>query len=84
MQLIRLLKPKGLFTWIGFVLLATALVAEIGPQLRNPAGMIAGGVVLVGAVLLFWKLPSRWQEFGWTAVTSSAVWSTVSFCMSSL
>jgi len=63
MQLIRLLRPKGIFTWIAFLLLTLAVVVEVGPRLRNPAGMVAGGAVLTGAVLLFWKLPSRWQEF---------------------
>lgn len=63
MQLIRLLMPKGFFTWIGFVLLVTALVAEIGLRLRKPSEMLTVGVILGLVIFGLWKLPPRWLEF---------------------
>ena len=61
MQLIRLLMPKGFFTWIGFVLLVTALVAEIGPRLRKPSEVLTACLILGLVVFGLWKLPLRWQ-----------------------
>ena len=63
MLIIRLLMPKGLFTRIGLALLLTAIIVEIGPRLRNLAGLVALTLVIAAAVLLCWKLPLRWQAF---------------------
>lgn len=63
MQLLRLLRPKGLFTWIGFIVLCAGLVEVIFPRLTNPLGRTTAVMIAAGLVLLFWKTPSRWQEF---------------------
>ena len=63
MQLIRLLMPKGFFTWIGFVLLVTALVAEIGLRLRKPSEILITCLILGLVVFALWKLPTRWLVF---------------------